>query len=88
MAGNLKMEDTNKNTVTITKNGFTHSDGNGISFTRDEKGHIIKAEETAKDKTLISSLTYSYDENDNLISITDKAERTSKPELLFTHTTK
>ncbi|MDD6072554.1 MAG: hypothetical protein PUC12_17350, partial [Clostridiales bacterium] len=72
--GLMKIEDTSGNTVKISKNGFTHSDGKGITFTRDEQGRIIKAQE--KNDTVVSTITYAYDSRDDLISVTDDAGRT------------
>ena len=72
--GLMKIEDTSGNTVKISKNGFTHSDGKGITFTRDEQGRIIKAQE--KKDAVVSTITYAYDSRDDLISVTDDAGRT------------
>ena len=74
--GLLKMEDTNGNTVSISKNGFKHSDGNGVTFTRDSRGHVIKAVEKGSAGNVISSMTYAYDSKDNLIAVTDDSGRT------------
>ena len=74
--GLLKMEDTNGNTVSISKNGLKHSDGNGVTFTRDSKGRITKAVEKGSAGNVITSMTYAYDSSDNLINVTDGAGRT------------
>ena len=79
--GLLKMEDSNGNTVSITKNGFKHSDGKGVTFTRDSQGRIIKAQETDSFGNEITSMTYGYDSRDNLIAVTDDAGRT----VMFTY---
>ncbi|MDE5781318.1 MAG: hypothetical protein K2I03_07535, partial [Lachnospiraceae bacterium] len=79
--GLLKMEDTNGNTVSVSKNGLKHSDGNGVTFTRDGKGRVIKAQEKGSTGNVITSMTYAYDNRDNLISVTDDADRT----VMFTY---
>ena len=73
--GLLFMEDTNGNRVSVTNAGFRHSDGKGITFTRDAKNRIIKAEETDSSANVINTVEYAYDSNDNLISVTDNAGR-------------
>lgn len=79
--GLLKMEDTNGNTVSITKSGYKHSSGNSVEFTRDEQGHIVKAQEINSSGDVITSVTYAYDSRDNLIAVTDNADRT----VMFTY---
>ena len=79
--GLLKMEDTNGNTVKITKNGYKHSSGNSVIFTRDGQGRITKAEEKNSAGDVINSITYSYDNDDNLAAVTDTAGRT----VMFTY---
>lgn len=74
--GLLSMEDTNGNMVSVTNAGFKHSDGNGITFTRDADNRITKAEETDKSGNVINKTEYAYDSHDNLISVTDNAGRT------------
>ena len=74
--GLLSMEDTNGNKVSVTNAGFKHSDGNGITFTRDEHNRIIRAEETSNNGSVINKVEYAYDSNDNLIRVTDNADRT------------
>ncbi len=73
--GLTKAVDTNGNTITVSKNGFKHSNGMGIDFTRDKNGRITKATEKDKDGNEIDSMSYVYDENDNLIMNIDKAGR-------------
>ncbi len=78
--GLKKLEDSNGNILTISRNAFTHSDGTGVVFTRDIQGRITKAEErkTLKngEKTVIHSAEYGYDSRGNLVSVTDDAGRT------------
>ncbi len=74
--GLLKMTDTNGNTISVSKNGLKHSDGNGVIFTRDRQGRIIKAEERGSAGNIITSMSYAYDDKDNLIAVTDGADRT------------
>lgn len=74
--GLRKVKDTNENIITVTSDGFKHSDGVGISFKRDEKGKIVYAEERNADNSIVTSMTYSYDKSDNLITVTDDADRT------------
>lgn len=74
--GLLKMEDSNGNAISITKNGYKHTDGNSVIFTRDSQGRITKAEEKDREGFIISSMSYAYDGKDNLITVTDKAGRT------------
>ena len=66
--GVTRMKDAHGNTVKVTKNGYEHSDGKGITFTRDEKDRIVKATDTAGNE-----LHYAYNEAGDLISYTDKA---------------
>ena len=74
--GLLSMEDANGNKVTVTNAGFKHTDGNGITFTRDAENRIIRAEETDSQSNVINKVEYAYDSSDNLISVTDNAGRT------------
>ena len=74
--GLLSMEDVNGNKVTVTNAGFKHTDGKGITFTRDNNNRIVKAEETDSNANVINQMEYAYDSNDNLISVTDNAGRT------------
>lgn len=74
--GLLKMTDTNGNTISVSKNGLKHSDGNGVTFTRDRQGRIIKAEERGSAGNIITSMSYAYDNKDNLIAVTDGTGRT------------
>ena len=74
--GLIEMEDTNGNKVSVTNAGFQHSDGNGITFTRDGQNRIIKAEETNRNGDVINKIEYAYDSDDNLIRVTDNAGRT------------
>lgn len=54
--GLTKASDANGNVVNISKNGFTHSEGYGINFTRDSKGRIISATETDSKNNVINSI--------------------------------
>ena len=73
--GLTKASDANGNVVNISKNGFTHSDGYGINFTRDSKGRIISATETDSKNNVINSIKYGYDDNGDLVLTTDYAGR-------------
>ena len=73
--GLTRAADSNGNVVNISKNGFTHSDGYGIKFTRDNKGRVISATETDSKNNIINSIKYGYDDNGNLVLTTDYAGR-------------
>lgn len=65
--------DTNGNTITITNEGVTHSDGKSIVFDRDSDGRIIKITGPSG-----KAISYEYDSNGNLSYVTDEAgEKTS-----------
>ncbi len=60
--------DTNGNTITITEDGVTHSDGKSISFERDSENRITKITgPTGK------AIEYSYDGSGNLSFVTDES---------------
>ena len=71
--GVKSVTDPNGNKLTYDNNGITHSDGQGVSFTRDSKGRITKI--TAPDS---SAITYAYDADGNLASMTDQAGNVTK----------
>ena len=64
--GVKKVTDRNGNAVTFGTNGILHSDGRGITFSRDLQGRI-----TAITDLLGNVQTYAYDGNGDLISHTD-----------------
>ena len=68
--GIQKMEDTRGNTVTVTKDGYEHSEGKGITFKRDSEGRVVKATDSNGDYK-----EYAYDKDGNLASVTDRAGR-------------
>lgn len=65
-SGIKKIEDANGNTITITQNGYEHSDGKGVTFTRDSEGRIVTACDPNGKIT-----SYSYDKNGDLVSVTN-----------------
>ena len=72
-----KIEDSNGNTITISSSGYSSSNGTGIKFNRDSKGRIISAIQTIDGVAEpINKKEYTYDDNNNLISVTDIDGRT------------
>lgn len=71
--GVKSVTDPNGNKLTYDQNGITHSAGQGVSFTRDSKGRITKI--TAPDS---GTITYAYDADGNLASMTDQAGNVTK----------
>ncbi|GAA5097114.1 RHS repeat protein [Wohlfahrtiimonas larvae] len=70
--GIRQIKDKTGNTLSFTKNGIFHSGGANILFNRDAQGRIVKAETTDG-----RSLSYAYDGDGNLKSVTDpKGEKT------------
>ena len=65
--GIRKLTDPNDNILTFTDNGIFHSDGKSILFNRDSEGRIFEV--VAPDGT---KLTYTYDANGDLTSVTDQ----------------
>lgn len=69
--GVYKLEDTNGTVINVDKNGYHAQDGRSITFTRDSKGRVSKAEDPNN-----NVVTYQYDDNGDLVSVTDQADRT------------
>jgi len=64
--GNLQsIQDLNNNTLTITPNGITSSNGLSVPFLRDSQGRITQITDT-----LGNQYQYAYDANGNLASVT------------------
>lgn len=66
VSGLYKIEDTYGRTIEITEDGVFYSDGSSISFIRNEQGLIT----SITDGTY--TVTYTYDANGDLVSVTDK----------------
>ena len=75
--GVSKIEDSNGNAISISSTGYKHSDGTGITFTRDSLGRIVSASETRSGTDeIINKTEYTYDSNNNLICVKDNAGKT------------
>ena len=74
--GLTKVVDANGNYVTLNKNGFNHSDGNGILFERDMNGRVTKAVEKNKNGDIVTSVSYVYNDYNDLIMTVDDTGRT------------
>ena len=66
VSGLYKIEDTYGRTIEITEDGVFYSDGSSINFVRNEQGQIT----SITDGTY--TVTYTYDANGDLVSVTDK----------------
>lgn len=66
------IEDPNGNTLTYSRNGISHSAGKSIQFIRDGKGRITEIEDPNG-----NLITYTYDINDDLGAVTDRAFATT-----------
>lgn len=66
VSGLYKIEDVYGRTIEITEDGVFYSDGSSINFVRNEQGLIT----SITDGTY--TVTYTYDANDDLVSVTDK----------------
>ncbi|WP_294242138.1 RHS repeat-associated core domain-containing protein [Pseudobutyrivibrio sp.] len=71
VSGLYKIEDTYGRTIEITEDGVFYSDGSSISFIRNEQGQIT----SITDGTY--TVTYTYDESGNLVSVVDKSGNNS-----------
>ena len=60
------------NTVKFTQNGVIHSAGDGLTFERDAENRITKI------TSIAGEVTYSYNHNGDLISVTDLAGCTTR----------
>ena len=69
--GVYKITDTDGSAITVDRNGYHAKNGKSITFTRDEKDRITKAEDAAGNR-----VTYRYDDRNDLVSVTDTADRT------------
>jgi RHS repeat-associated protein len=72
-AGLVNLTDLNGNTLTIGRNGITHSSGEGVTFERDAQGNITRVTDPAGE-----SLTYSYNTSVDLVTVTDLEEATTR----------
>jgi RHS repeat-associated protein len=70
--GITKVEDANGNAVTIGSGGVVHSSGRSVAFTRDGLGRITQITDP-----LGHALTYAYDAAGDLVSFTDREQKTS-----------
>ncbi len=69
--GVYKIVDSVGNVITVDEDGYHSEDGKSITFTRDEEGRVVKAEDpTGK------AICYEYDSAGDLVCVTDAAERT------------
>lgn len=75
--GLISVADLNGNTITIGAGGITHSNGQSITFIRDDEGRIITVTDPAQ-----HSRHYTYDANGNLDTYTDAEGNISR----FTYT--
>jgi YD repeat-containing protein len=72
------VSDLNNNTLTYTNNGVFSSSGATLTFTRDYRGRITSATATnANGTTSGQPILYQYDNNGNLVSVTDQAGQTT-----------
>lgn len=62
------VEDRHGNSITIDENGYHHSSGQSIAFTRNADGRIGKITDPAG-----TELSYFYDANGDLVAFTDRA---------------
>lgn len=62
------MEDLNGNKLTINDNGIVHSSGKSISFERDAEERITRITDP-----MGRAIIYSYDENDDLVSVNPRS---------------
>ncbi len=67
-----EITDTKGNTVKFTQNGVIHSAGDGLTFERDSENRITKI------TSIAGEVTYSYNHNGDLISVTDLAGCTTR----------
>jgi RHS repeat-associated protein len=72
-AGLVSLRDLNGNTLTVGRNGITHSSGSGISFQRDAQGRITRVTDPEG-----ASLTYAYDASADLAAVTDRGNATTR----------
>lgn len=70
--GVKSVTDTNGNSLTITRDGITHSSGTSVSFARDAQGRINAITDPAG-----NALTYAYDANGDLTSFHDRESSTT-----------
>ena len=54
------------NIITVSENGYTDKNGEGLTFARDSKGRITNISSSDGKR-----MNYAYDKNDNLVSVTD-----------------
>ena len=72
------VQDLNNNTLTYTNNGVFSSSGATLTFTRDYRGRITSAIATNANGTQAGQpILYQYDNNGNLVSVTDPAGQTT-----------
>ena len=71
--GITSVQDPFGNVLSYNAAGITHSDGQGVPFTRDAQGRITTVTDPAG-----KQLTYTYDGNGNLATVTDRAGQVSK----------
>jgi RHS repeat-associated protein len=67
LEGVRRVSDTNGNTLTVGRDGITHSSGKSISFTRDAAGRITRITDPAG-----NAMTYSYDAGGDLVDFADR----------------
>src|SRR5262249_49236964 len=65
--------DPNGNTLTITRDGITHSSGKNVRFERDSQGRITAIIDAAG-----NAMTYDYDATGNLVAFHDRENNATK----------
>lgn len=68
--GLQRIQDPNGNVMEVSDQGFVHSRGVGLDFTRDDQGRITAVTDPSGDV-----MTYDYDEAGDLVRMTDRAGR-------------
>ncbi|HEX7155000.1 MAG TPA: PKD domain-containing protein [Thermoanaerobaculia bacterium] len=72
-AGVTALVDPNGARLTIGVNGFTHSDGKSVAFTRDAQGRITRITDPAG-----KAFVYTYDGNGDLVTVTDRESKSTQ----------